>query len=84
MNGKPDRRMILAGPFDTVFRACRNENVVALGQNLDIGLAFKTQPGRSGQDHNPFGPALIVPKPRWTRWPREAIRKGETWQLLER
>ena len=63
MNGEPDRRMILARPFDAVFYARRNENVVALGQNLDFGLAFETQPGRSGQDHNPFGPGLIVPKP---------------------
>jgi hypothetical protein len=41
--------MILAGSFDTVFYARRNENVVALS--------------RSSQDHNPFGPGLIVPKP---------------------
>ena len=63
MNGEPDRRMILAGPFDAVFYARRNENVVALGQNPHLGLAFKTQSSRSGQDHNPFGPGLIVPKP---------------------
>jgi hypothetical protein len=56
--------MILAGPFDAVFYARRNDDVVALGQILDVGLAFKTHPGRSGQDHNPFGPGLIVPKPR--------------------
>jgi hypothetical protein len=55
--------MILVGPFDAVFYARRNENVVALAQNLDFGLAFETQSGRSGQDHNPFGPGLIVPKP---------------------
>jgi hypothetical protein len=55
MNGEPDRRMILAGPFDAVFFARRNENVVALGQNLDFGFAFETQSGRSGQDHDPFG-----------------------------
>jgi len=58
--------MILAGPFDTVFYACRNENVVAWGQNPDLGLVFETQSPRSGQDHNPFGPGLIVPKPRRT------------------
>jgi hypothetical protein len=43
MNGEPDRRMILAGPFDAVFYARRNENIVAGGQSPDPGLAFKTQ-----------------------------------------
>jgi hypothetical protein len=43
MDGKPDRRMI-PGPSDTVFYARRNENVVAFGQNLDVGLAFKRSP----------------------------------------
>ena len=61
--------MIFGSPFDTVFYARWNENVVAGGQNPDLGLAFETQSPRSGQDHNPFGPWLIVPKPRRTLLP---------------
>ena len=67
MDGEPDCRVIFGSPFDTVFYARWNENVVAWGQNPDLGLAFETQSRRSGQDHNPFGPGLFVPKPRRTR-----------------
>ena len=63
MDGEPDRRMILARPFDAVFQMCRDQNIVAGRQNSDPGFAFKTKPRRSGQDDNPFGPRLIVPEP---------------------
>src|ERR1700687_3523420 len=76
--------MILAGPFDAVFYVCRNENVVALGQNLDFGLAFETQSGRSGQDHNPFGPGRSYQNPGGLFWPHDTIRSILTWRASTR
>src|ERR1700724_2589922 len=61
-HGEPDRRLGRVGPLDAVPAMRRDLQPVAGTKKARLCLVLEAQPGRTGQQQNPFGLVLVVPE----------------------
>src|SRR5262245_4305367 len=72
-------------PFDPMARVRRDVQIVTGLELTHLGLAFEAQTGAAGQEHDPFRPLLVPPKPGWTCLPgRDDALDAHIWRREQR
>ena len=64
VKGKPDRVLMVIGPFNTVFFVRRDKEVVARFHYLGVCFPLKEEARAALDENHPFGCLLVVPGPR--------------------
>ena len=67
VDGEPHGRRLWVGPFHAVAGVRRDVDVVAGRKRARLSLSVEQKAGRTGKQHHPFVPVLVVPEARRAR-----------------